>query len=270
MIYGAQSSRAAISHEIARRKHDNPLYSMNSFAKRSGISLAYLSLILSGKRRLPAPIAERMAEAAHLSVIEREYFLLLVKRENAEDEDMRAFLDKKIQDLRKKNGAREKDLFALDVIQDWHYSAILEAINIDGLVHSASAIGKKLNLKATKVKQALNKLMKIGLMRKESDRYERNDGGFLNTKTEVKSLALRNFHKQILRMGIQSLEADAVEERSCTGITMAIDPEKIPEAKRRILAFQKELMQFLEDGPRKEIYQLETIFFRLKDMREQK
>jgi len=265
MILGAPTSREAIAREIHRRKRDNPLYSMNSFAKRSGISLAYLSLILSGKRRMSPRVAARFAATSGLSQHEREYFLLLAKRETAPDDETRSFLDKKLRELLRRGGGRREDLLAFDVISDWHYSAILEAIQVEELPHTAAAIGERLGLPEARVKEALGKLRKLKLLRRTGKRWERCDGGFLNTSTEVKSLALRSFHKQALRLAILALEHDPLEKRSCTGITMAIDPDRLPEAKRRIQEFQQELMEFLEGGARREVYQLETALFRLQN-----
>jgi uncharacterized protein (TIGR02147 family) len=264
MIYGAQTSREAISSEIRRRQRDNPLYSMNAFARQGGISLPYLSLILSGKRPITIKVADRLAMAAGMGSAEREFFRLLVKRDGATDPETSELLAKKIADLRKKNAGGGEDLLAFDVIADWHHSAILEAINLEGLSHTAKAIADKLGLDAPTVSKALAKLQNLGLIQRKGQKYVRVDSGFLNTTSEVKNLALRNFHRQALRLGLAALDHDALEDRSCTGITMAIDPAKIPEAKRRILAFQKELMEFLEDGPRKEVYQLETVLFRMK------
>ncbi len=268
MIYGAQTSREAIAREIHRRKSENPLYSMHSFAKRSGISLAYLSLIMNGKRRVSPKVADRIAAAAGLSALEREYFSLLVKRESIQDEEMRAFLDEKIQNFLRKSGTSEAEILAFDVIADWHFSALLEAIRVQGLPHNAESLGARLGLTPAVVTKSLDKLKKLKLIEKKGARYMRREDRFLRTSTEVRSLALRRFHKQALRLGIEAVERDSVEERSCTGVTMAIDPARLPEAKRRILKFQKELMEFLGGGERHEVYQLECVLFRLKNTEE--
>lgn len=64
-------------------------------------------------------------------------------------------------------------------------------------------------------------------------------------------------------MAEQSLDNDAVDTRDFVSITMAIDVDKIPEAKRRIREFWSELRQFLEFGSKKEVYQFSAQLFPL-------
>ena len=64
-------------------------------------------------------------------------------------------------------------------------------------------------------------------------------------------------------MAITAVDDQPLEERNITGITMSIDPKKLPEAKSRVNNFMEELMEFLEDGDRSEVYQLSTQLFKL-------
>ena len=61
---------------------------------------------------------------------------------------------------------------------------------------------------------------------------------------------------QFLEKAVVSLEEDPIEERSITSMTMAIDPEKLPAAKKMIREFNQTLCQFLENGKRKRVYNL--------------
>jgi hypothetical protein len=44
-------------------------------------------------------------------------------------------------------------------------------------------------------------------------------------------------------------------------MTMAVDPGKIPEAKKRILKFARELCEFMEAGKRSRVYELSVSLF---------
>lgn len=265
MIYQLQSSTEVVKREISRRKADNPLYSMNAFARRCGISVAYLSLLLNGKRKLTPKLAERFAAAAGWKEKEREYFLLLVKREGAPDSELRAWATARLDRIREDAGVGPESLLAFDVISDWHYSAILEAVLLPGPAPGLSALANTLNLPRPKVTAAVAKLVKLGLLRREGGKILRVNDGFLKTSTEMKSQALRNFHKQILKLGAVALDEQPIERRSCTGTTLKVDPLRLPEAKKRILEFQRELMRFLEGGNPTEIYQLQVQLFSLTE-----
>ena len=47
-----------------------------------------------------------------------------------------------------------------------------------------------------------------------------------------------------------------MELRDFTSMTMAIDPEKLTEAKKKIREFRRGLSEFLEAGKKEEVYRL--------------
>ena len=50
-------------------------------------------------------------------------------------------------------------------------------------------------------------------------------------------------------------------------MTMAIDPLKLPEAKKLISAFNRKMSRFLEGGDKKEVYELQISLFSLQKKR---
>jgi hypothetical protein len=73
-----------------------------------------------------------------------------------------------------------------------------------------------------------------------------------------------------LEKAVISVEEDPIEARSMTGMTMAIDPAKLPEAKQMITEFNRGLCKFLESGPRKQVYQLGVCLYPLQKPRNMK
>jgi uncharacterized protein (TIGR02147 family) len=75
---------------------------------------------------------------------------------------------------------------------------------------------------------------------------------------------LKRRQKQILEKALEALENDPIETRSMTGMTMAIDPSKIPEAKKLISEFNRKMSKFLETGKKSEVYELQISLFSLQ------
>jgi hypothetical protein len=70
--------------------------------------------------------------------------------------------------------------------------------------------------------------------------------------------------KEILNKSIESLESDPISERNHSGMTVAIDPALIPEAKKRISNFLQELSDFLESGNSTRVYEIHLSLFSLQ------
>ena len=66
-----------------------------------------------------------------------------------------------------------------------------------------------------------------------------------------------------MRGAVIALENDPLERRSTTGMTMAIDPSKLPVARKLIEDFMFKLCEVLESGERAALYQLSVSLFSL-------
>jgi len=266
MIFDYDNFRDILRNEIKRRVEDNPLYSAHSFAKKIGLSQSYLSLILNDKRSLSDEAAQSVSNALLLSPLEKEYFLLLVKKEASQKEELIWLYQQKIAELKKNHDTEILDLEKFHLIADWHHSAILECFHLEKFEHTTKNFAAYLNLEEGEVELALKRLQNAGLVGTlESGHYYRIHTGFISTPHGIKSVGLRTFHKQILKKASLAIEEQSVEERNFSGITMALDPQKIPEAKIKIQNFMQELMKFLDEGNKTEIYQFSTQLFQLKN-----
>jgi len=93
---------------------------------------------------------------------------------------------------------------------------------------------------------------------------EPSQGGFTTADKTTTNAALRKHQRQSLEKALHSLENDPIEARSMTSMTMAIDPARLPEAKRLIEDFTQKLSQFLENGQSTSVYQLGIALFPLQ------
>jgi uncharacterized protein (TIGR02147 family) len=88
-------------------------------------------------------------------------------------------------------------------------------------------------------------------------------GKQLTTTTEISDTAIRKNHHQGLELAQEALDSVPLELREFGAMTMAIDPKKIPEAKKMIINFRKQMAQFLEVDHQTEVYRLQMQFFPL-------
>lgn len=235
-----------LNEKLTEARLRNSSYSIRALAQKLGISASALSEILNGKRRISKKLAQRFAERLCLSPEENKRILGLFpsKQRNAPLETTQS---------------REMLQLNMDhfkIISDWYHFAILSLSETEDFRSDPDWIADRLNIKAKEAATALERLERLEML-------ERNDEGELvptgtqyTTSDDIANLSLRKSHAQNLELARASLENDSVEARDFTAMTMAIDPSRLPEAKKMIRDFRNKLCAFLESGTKKEVYKL--------------
>jgi uncharacterized protein (TIGR02147 family) len=72
----------------------------------------------------------------------------------------------------------------------------------------------------------------------------------------VPSSALRQLQLELLDKARRAIETVPIEERDCTSITMAVEPARLPEAKKMIQRFRRRMAAYLNTGQGSEVYHL--------------
>ncbi|MCO4755645.1 MAG: TIGR02147 family protein, partial [Bacteriovoracaceae bacterium] len=76
---------------------------------------------------------------------------------------------------------------------------------------------------------------------------------------------LKRFHKQHIGKSLNAIDNVPVELRDITTMTMAIDIEKLPDAKELIKKFRRDLCNFLENDKKNNVYNLNIQLIPLAD-----
>lgn len=229
------------------RRDRNPSYSLRAFSRAIGISPTTLSKVFRYERNLSPRNLKKLASFLELSPFEVEKLSV-----------------RSLARLGGKAVSRtlEEDEFRL--ISDWYYFAILSLAKTSTCLADARWIAKRLGLSAVEAQGALRRLERMGLVRKKGRKLIRTSEP-IHTTSDVPSFALKKFHRQQLAIAIQAIERVPLDRRDITSTTMAIDPARIPLAKKKLAEFRELLSDFLEGGERKDVYLLSLQLFPLKN-----
>lgn len=226
-------------------KKANPLYSLRAFAKDLDVSPAVISLVFAGKRA-PSEILQLKFErkfGTPKGVVDRS------KRPAAG-----AYASPSFVSVDMRNGPRH-----------WYELAILDLLTVDGFVPDVAWISRRIGISAVRASEALDALAGLGLLEIDGEEIRK-------TKTKISftpstSLPIvRSIHRQFIQKALEELERhdqSAFDRRRISGTTMAVNPARLDEAKRRVDAFQQELTDFLTEGRCTELYQINVQFFPL-------
>ncbi len=245
-----------LNDELVKRVNLNRAYSLRAFAKSLGLSSGELSEVLRGIRKLSPKSALKIAKSLGLTSRETKHFLGLVHP----DEGLKG-------ETKRLHQERKLDVDQFDIVNEWYHFAILNLADCHDFRWSYEWIAKKLNIKVFEVKVAIDKMVRVGLIKKSVNKnrevtYEISND-YTMSSDGIPSQGIKNYHKQILLKAIDSLELQSVEERDISGIGMAINQDDLGSIKKDILEFQNMLVEKYSKGKKERVYQLEVALFAL-------
>ena len=233
------------------------------------ISHTMLSQILNGKKKLSFERAAGLVQLLKVDETTERRYLRAAAIDAAGESSFKTYL----QDALAATGDTEdeKDSFYLleldrfKFLSEWYHVAVLDLTTVEGFKPSFDWIAAELSISRHQAETAVTRLQRLGLL-------EMRDGRWIKTKAKIAvptshpEKAVQEFHDQMIekaREALKSSDARDFAARDITGTTMAIDPTRIPEAKKRIEAFRRQLFEFMSGGRCTELYQLNVQLFRL-------
>lgn len=236
--------RSLLSERYEDAKKKNPLYSLRAFSRRVGLSSSALSEILSGKRRISAKLAERVAMGLGLDAKEATSIVALFQLE-----DEAGLTQNEI-----KRVEIETDRY--QTVSHWIHFAILHLSETKDFVQDPSWIAGRLSITREEADAAIVRMLRVGLFTVDAEGRWKMSATPLGTSDGVMNLALIKAHQRNLDIARRSFDLDPIEARDFTATTFAIDPDRLPVARKMIREFQDRLSLFLEQGDRREVYKI--------------
>lgn len=150
-------------------------------------------------------------------------------------------------------------MIALDsfkLLADWYHYAILELTSVIGFKSDYSWIANQVGISVPEARQAVERLLRLELLEEKNNKLVKTNAFVTNYDEGFTSSALKQLQRFVLNKALDAIDVVASEEKDITSMTMAIDEKKIPEAKKLIKKFRRELCEFLEDGEQTRVFNL--------------
>ncbi len=236
-----------LQESLADAQRRNPKYSLRSFARRLGMSPALLSLILSGKRQASKRVLDEVF--SKLGMDAAEYQKLAEIYQNFET----------VKNPYEVMARAERELTSdqFRAVSEWHHFAILALAETKDFDPSPSSIAARLGITQRQVEHAIERLVRLKMLKLDAKENLRLTGERFHTADEVSDVAVRKSQHEDLDLAHQSLDHDPLDRRDITSLTMAVDVTKMKQAKTLIRKFRKD-MELLLNTPRRkqEVYKL--------------
>lgn len=263
-IFDYDNYRDYLKDTYESLKERRSTFSYRSFARRAGVgSPGLLKMVTDGERNLSPLTTEKFIRGLSLAGLEAEYFRLLVRLNQTPSEKKRLPLRRNMEELLERRKTRSLAKLKEEYFLNWHLPAIREAIPCAGFANDPEKISRFLLDEMTphQVQQALQLLVRLGLVKTGRNGRLYLTNLHLKADDDLNPQVLRNYHRQIMEEAKKSVERSKPGERELQSLIVAIDSEKIPQAKEKIRCFVEEMREFLSGSRVNQVYQLSLQFY---------
>jgi uncharacterized protein (TIGR02147 family) len=225
-------------------------FSFRKFSRKAGYqSPNFLKLVIQGQRNISEDSIKKFSKAFELTSSQEIDFGHLV-RFNQSKSDLER--NKNYQRLKRHRPGPAAEMHAAqyDVYSKWYTLPIRELSTIPGFKEDPDWIASQFIQDVTphEAQRSLDLLQKIGLLVRNTSGKLTAAAGRLRTGAEV-PLAVRNFHRAMLKQSQDSLDGISKEERHVSSLTQALTQAQYEEVCQRVDAFREDLLQIMEDVP---------------------
>lgn len=242
--------------------------SLRSWSESVGLSPTYISLVFNSKR---LPNLETLRQLGQYLEMDK---LALTQLKEAYQLDWLKKNNIKATPIKKASKKNEDDIEVTmmddtDIFKSWLNLALSEFTLCDGFTEDPRELSKLFAAGPEEIKQSFKWLISSGFL-------VRDENGVLKKKykkirfpiSHRSRQQMRSFHKQMMLKAIRHMEINTDQEaysrRLINGYTIALDPNKIEEAKLMLQKSMIEIAHLLSSGEKtSEVYQLQVQFFPL-------
>lgn len=257
----------------SKKRAFNKNFTLGAWAKQLGISsCGTFHQIVNGNRPIPKKYVAAISESLSLDAKESLYLETLVDYKKSKSIKMKEHYAQRLKSL-----APGKKLSVFE-IESFHFlknplnGAIVEMTALEGFRADAIWIKERLriNVSIAEIKEALERLLDLNLLHVDGNGNLKRTHKIFYSKQDIQNQALREYHKNIMKLASEEIEKQDVKEREFGACVFGIKKTSLPAIKDDIRDFIKELMAKYETAEEEaeEIYQFATQFFGMTNKQE--
>ena len=252
-----------------QKKEANPAFSLRVFSDKIGFKAKdFISRVMNGDKNLSSQSIPKVASGLRLGKHETEFFIGLVKFNQAETTEERNAAFEEMQAALKFVRFAEKQHILghaqYMVYSHWRHLTIRSLIGMFGFDGDYEALARQVHPKITaeEAKKSVKLLEDCQLIKKdENGKYILTESA-ITTGDRTSKLALRGFHQHCLKLAADSIDRDPPGTRHISGLTLGISQEGYDRIVERINAFRKEIALIAEeDEGSDKVFQLQFALF---------
>ena len=251
------------------KKEAYPAFSLRVFSDKIGFKAKdFISRVMNGDKNLSNQSIPKVASGLRLGKHETEFFIGLVKFNQAETTEERNAAFEEMQAALKVVRFAEKQHILghaqYMVYSHWRHLTIRSLIGMFGFDGDYEALAKQVHphITADEARKSVKLLEECELIKKDKNgKYVLTENA-ITTGDRTSKLALRGYHQHCLKLAAESIDRDPPGSRHISGLTLGISQEGYERIVERINAFRKEIALIAEeDQDSDKVFQLQFALF---------
>jgi len=255
-VFEYDDYRKFLAHFYEMKKQEMPnKFSYRYLSQKAGFQTStFLHRVIIGKRNLTLESIRKIATIIPLEGRPYQYFETLVLFNQAKTDQEKAEHFEKIKTF--------KEYIALKIIHEnqktylskWFYPVVREMVKWPGFKAEASWVSIRVcpKILVKQAQEALDILLKLGLIKQNDDGTWSQDYPKIMTQAEGLGAEALNYHKSALQLSQQSLNLPA-EERHVSAMTISMSPALFELVRRKIHIFHKEMSGLISEKITKDL-----------------
>jgi uncharacterized protein (TIGR02147 family) len=235
-----------LSRKLEERKNRNISYSMRSFARDLSVDSGTLSQIMSGSRKISEALANKIYKNLSLDESDKETFFRFY--------NLQRQLDQKI-------NYTSYESTEISKAHTWIVFIILNLIDVSALQISEEKIANDLEIDESVVNEILLKLIKKGIVVRDSKGRLLRGVYNLETPDNVSNEFLRESHLKNLSIAKSRIKDTHLDQRDFSSMTLKFEESRMDEARNLIRKFQDDFCKIFETSSADSVYKLNIQLF---------
>ena len=243
-VYDYTNYRKFLRDYYDMHKESKRGYSFRNFSKAAGFtSPNFVKLVMDGERNLSSAAVEKCIAALRLVGNRAAYFRVLVQMNQAKTDVEREAAYLELRRLVPHAKRKLLDAESHDYLSHWLYPVLREMVLLPGFREDPYWITLRLRgrVQQAEVVAALRFLVQHGFLRRDDAGKLQPTDHMILTSDEVRSLAIRNYHRQMLDGAKYALESIPMDEREFGALTLTLPSSALEELKLRMKMFRQDL-----------------------------
>lgn len=250
-------------YEEKRKKQ--PFFSFRYFGQKVGIDAGNLVKIMHGKRHLSPLAVKKFLSFIKFPTREARYFETLVQFKKAKKEQDNKILFEKLMAIQRIDPYRLEPM-QYEFYREWYHTVILalfHIIDFKGGYKELAAMTQP-PVSAKQAQESVDLLLKLNLVRKEADGRIIPTNNVISTGDNWKSLAIRLFQQQNIKLALEAFERFPASERDISTVTFAVAQDDMEEIKRVTVEYRRTVLQIASASEKADrVYQMNIQLFPL-------
>jgi uncharacterized protein (TIGR02147 family) len=223
-------------------------FSHRSMAAALGFtSPNFLKLVMDGDRNIGKDRLQSVAQGLGLNKQEIEYFSYLVFFGQAKTNVDKNYFFSLVAGLRSRKNVAKVGANQYEYFGEWYHPVVRELVRDKPEPIDCESISRYLGTRvsAGRIRKSVNLLVRLGLIELNSESVYVQTSPLVNTENELNTFAIRKYHKEVLKLAQDSIDANSSEAREVSHLTVTISPKGFRAIKHRLQQLREELLQLV-------------------------